>query len=1589
MKGTKDYTYYTKGVWVEKKERAYKAWLNYVFSPTDTSNLSSLNSKRLFAKIRGCVAKVYHKDEMLQAAMVKVEASISTGLLKLLTDSGFLCTPRLKRKATKTLLSYDPLWLKLGLETVFRKKISPKGQTGGTDVLEDDMQLRTQLTTFVEEQFFTSPELEKKLRKNVKKRGLVLEELAAVVLKRFLLLVILLDRTLTNGTLPDNLPLLFDPTSKIKSSSEMIKVFLKGSLFGEGDTVRQLEHMGYSLKYSQGAVLEFDYRVSDIRLDFRDGIRSCKLAEILLDCSILPSANFNTLSNAVKVYNVKLALKSFSDIDKSVKSLNGAMINPQDLVDGHGETTIGYLWNVALMFQIPRLVTVGALVFEILQVKIRTKSKTEGVTEKSQICFPTGYNMRLALLLSWVQTVVNQYGATVKNYKTSFADGSVLCYLICHYLPAYMNPDSVYVAEMPSDIKEEVFGAPNTGTCSSISEEEFSSEDEEEVELKKYGVYSGHGWMNKKTFRKHREGIVQNFSTVFSIMRALGGIPETISASDFEEQGPEESAVQLYVAFMCARLLQVSKEERAALTIQKMWKIYKGYSDPIELIELMGEEKKPKTPAAPKRKVSGSRGSFDSSFTAYEYHRRQYNMSRCSSPTDTCLSGFEPAYVFIELKDIDKVVNLQAQAKGAVYRRRFIKLKKAVKVIEDNHEMIRDRGKYLKVKRSTEIIQKRYKGAKERKNYTELRTAANIIKAYFLCKLYSKRFLNMKAAVVIIQKNWRRYLHQSRFLKFKTAAIIIQKYWRGFHQRTAFLRQKQAAIKIQAAYKMYSQQMKFLSMKDAAITIQSSYLAHFYRCKFLRQKSAVLLIESYWQMQKARDLFLLISYSVVEIQAMYKMHLQRNAFNKMKAAAVVIQTAYRRYHAMKSFQQTKAAALVIQREVRAYMARSKFRELKSAAIVVQSLYKMSTLRKQFLQQRQAAIVIQRQYRILLQGEFRKQTRAAVRIQARWKGLRERRQFLRLLEAVVIIQRATRLHQKRMWLEAVETRLSMILVEFVAAMERTHQVVKATIILQAYTRGYLDRKKNSLSPSEIKEIARERLAVKKIMNAYRGYKLREEEAEKKAAVAVLEKWSPVIKERSKFLKKKKAVEVIQKKWKTHQKRREKAASLIQKAFQDWKVKLREMRRAVAAKKIQASWKGYRVRAKAPKEIKRAASRIRSATRRARLTPSKTLGARCKEAVQIVKNNTNVEPTFMALASLEMGTMYSQGCCEDLVSSRALVPLLRIMTKCNRSAEHQVAFARGLTILKHLCKYNGLTRKVFKAADCLETLSERMQYYRDCPAIFLQIVEVFRGLMKVPENYNELSENVFVVKQLNSVWSLLSRKVDIERKYIIKLEADKASDTAAKRATEKAFIASNQLVVLGDFFEAAGITPELEYIPPPSPPVGKKAKKTEKVEKTFEDWRYEATEWRPKNMIAKEKIKELRTVGVTRESSTGPVQKKLYINPVAQKQLKGLGSDAKAEALERRTNVRLMSDARNAPSPALGGPRSKKPVRRSGSVGPSPAANNGTKMTSPPSDSKLRRLAKSRNEKANRSFSLAPEEPSRIPSLPSKDYPPSQK
>jgi abnormal spindle-like microcephaly-associated protein len=52
-------------------------------------------------------------------------------------------------------------------------------------------------------------------------------------------------------------------------------------LTGEGDFVRHLGFLGYTVGASQSELDEFDYTVTNVATDLRDGVRLCKLVEIL------------------------------------------------------------------------------------------------------------------------------------------------------------------------------------------------------------------------------------------------------------------------------------------------------------------------------------------------------------------------------------------------------------------------------------------------------------------------------------------------------------------------------------------------------------------------------------------------------------------------------------------------------------------------------------------------------------------------------------------------------------------------------------------------------------------------------------------------------------------------------------------------------------------------------------------------------------------------------------------------------------------------------------------------------------------------------------------------------------------------------------------------------------------------------------------------------------------------------------------------------------------------------------------------------------------------------------------------------------
>jgi hypothetical protein len=78
-------------------------------------------------------------------------------------------------------------------------------------------------------------------------------------------------------------------------------------------------------------------------------------------------------------------------------------------------------------------------------------------------------------------------------------------------------------------------------------------------------------WGGKVCGLGRRAGVARNFALVRAAMDRLGGVPELVGPEDFSEGGPDDKVVALSLAYLAGRLLEASREERAAHTIQKAW----------------------------------------------------------------------------------------------------------------------------------------------------------------------------------------------------------------------------------------------------------------------------------------------------------------------------------------------------------------------------------------------------------------------------------------------------------------------------------------------------------------------------------------------------------------------------------------------------------------------------------------------------------------------------------------------------------------------------------------------------------------------------------------------------------------------------------------------------------------------------------------------------------------------------------------------------------------------------------------------------------------------------------------------------------
>ena len=87
--------------------------------------------------------------------------------------------------------------------------------------------------------------------------------------------------------------------------------------------------------------------------DLRDGVRLCKLVQVLTDdAAPLEALKYPANSKAVTKYNVNLALEGFAKHKCSVT----LCANAADIMVGHRERTLALLWRVMSNWKVMELI---------------------------------------------------------------------------------------------------------------------------------------------------------------------------------------------------------------------------------------------------------------------------------------------------------------------------------------------------------------------------------------------------------------------------------------------------------------------------------------------------------------------------------------------------------------------------------------------------------------------------------------------------------------------------------------------------------------------------------------------------------------------------------------------------------------------------------------------------------------------------------------------------------------------------------------------------------------------------------------------------------------------------------------------------------------------------------------------------------------------------------------------------------------------------------------------------------------------------------------------------------------------------------
>ncbi|NWR01529.1 ASPM protein, partial [Paradoxornis webbianus] len=1211
--------------WKEKQQRGFTWWLNFVLTPDDfnvKTNTSQVNAaalvlgeenhhKRSLAKaptkdeaslraytarrklnrLRREACRLFTSQTMVRAIQ-KLELEIETRRLLVRRDRHLWKDIGERQKVLNWLLSYNPLWLRIGLETIYGELIALESNS---DVMG--------LAIFILNRLLWNPDIAAEYRHPVVPhlyREGHEEALSKFTLKKLLLLVCFLDCA-KQSRMIDHDPCLFCKDAEFKASKDLLLAFSRDFLSGEGDLSRHLGFLGLPVSHIQTPLDEFDFAVTNLAVDLQCGIRLVRTVELLTkNWSLSKQLRVPAISRLQKMHNVDIVLNVLKERGVHLKDETGASIDSRDIVDRHRERTLALLWKIVFAFQVDVFLNVEHLKEEIEFLKntykrkallgaVKTFPNYFRVQEDNSNFSSQTYSENVKLLMAWVNAVCRFYSIKVENFTVCFSDGRVLCHLIHHYHPCYVPLEAVCQRTTQTvECSRTVTLGLNS---SSSSESDTSLNVVEEM-------------FDQTLYKELLDNEKQNFQLINAAVSDLGGIPAMIHHADMSNTIPDEKVVITYLSFLCSRLLDLRQETRAARVIQAAWRNYR----------LKRELKLSQERHRAARIIQKSAMNFLAC-------RRILRKENAAIFIQKHWKGYLARMTLFNLKKakLEEARNKSATVIQAYWRRysarkRYLQLRHCVIFVQGRIRMVKSVAAYKRIVWATVTIQRHLRATKlakiDQQRYKILKSSALTIQCAF--RRWRKYKIQQKIKAALVIQSYFRKWQASKLAKRRRAALVIQSWYRMHRDLKQYLHVKQNIIKIQAWYRCQLARRDYQEHRAKIVTIQQYYRAYKLgkaeRESYLQKRAAVIVlqagfrgmkarelyrqakaacvIQSLWRMKREKQRFLQLKKSVTTLQSHLRKYQHLKRYKEIKNAASVIQTRYRAHLAAKkaaaAFQRVRLATIVlqsayrgmqarrqarilrsvikIQSSFRAYVAQKRFKNLRDATVKIQALAKMRLVRKHYCALREATVYVQRRYRsqrraLQFKEDYKKLKRGWIRIQALVRGYLVRTQIQKWREAAILLQACYRMKRDRQRYLTIYS-ASIVIQQHYRACKKTRchrqeflQVRKAAVCLQAAYRGYKTRKKLKL----------ECRAAIKIQTAFRAHAARVKHKAMVQASIVIQRWYRNCKggkrQRLNFLMTRAAV------------------LTLQAAFRGWKVRKQIQRQHVAATRIQSTFRKF--------------------------------------------------------------------------------------------------------------------------------------------------------------------------------------------------------------------------------------------------------------------------------------------------------------------------------------------------------------------------------------------------------------------------------